>query len=554
MTNSISEIANADVIFVIGSNTTENHPVLALEIKKAVEQNGAKLIVADPRRIELVDYAAVWLSQQPGTDVALVNGMINAIIASGLADKAFVAERTEGFEALAESVSGYTPEAVEKVTGVKAADIIAAARLFAESPAASILYAMGITQHTSGTNNVLALANLSMVTGQIGKPASGVNPLRGQNNVQGACDMGGLPNVFTGYQRVDDETARTKFEGAWGRPLSARPGLTLLEMMEAIGEGRIKALFILGENPLLTDPDATRVADELSHLDLLVVQDIFLTETAELAHIVLPGVSFAEKDGTFTNTERRVQRVRAAIKPLGEARPDWQILCDLASRLGYPMNYDSPGAIMDEIASLTPSYGGIRYSRLEGRGPPVALPGRGPSGNAIPAQGAFRKGQGEVPRHAVCAASRAARRGVPFPFDDGPHALPLPWRSFEKVGEPFRDGPGAGDRHQPGRCAKAGLQRRRRDGFRGVEAGTHRSEGAGGRLSPGGARLHDLPLQGGGSERADPRRPRSRGEDPRVQGLRGADPEACLRAAAGLILRRDGSCGTGTEKEITGSK
>jgi formate dehydrogenase alpha subunit len=395
MTNSISEIANADVIFVIGSNTTENHPVLALEIKKAVEQNGAKLIVADPRRIELVDYAAVWLSQQPGTDVALVNGMINAIIAAGLADNAFVAERTEGFEALAESVSGYTPEAVEKVTGVKAADLIAAARLFAESPAASILYAMGITQHTSGTNNVLALANLSMVTGQIGKPSSGVNPLRGQNNVQGACDMGGLPNVFTGYQRVDDEMARTKFEGAWGRQLSARPGLTLLEMMGAIGEGRIKALFILGENPLLTDPDAARVRDELSHLDLLVVQDIFLTETAELAHIVLPGVSFAEKDGTFTNTERRIQRVRAAIAPLGDARPDWQILCDLASRLGYPMSYDSPGEIMDEVASLTPSYGGIRYARLDHAGLQWPCPDADHPGTPYLHKGRFVRGKGK---------------------------------------------------------------------------------------------------------------------------------------------------------------
>ena len=395
MTNSISEIGSADVIFVIGSNATENHPVLALEIKKAVEQNGAKLIVADPRRIELVDYAAIWLSQQPGTDVALVNGMINAILTAGLANEAFVAERTEGFEALAESVSGYTPEAVEKVTGVKAADLIRAARLFAESPAASILYAMGITQHTSGTNNVLALANLSMVTGQIGKPSSGVNPLRGQNNVQGACDMGGLPNVFTGYQRVDDETARTKFEGAWGRPLSPRPGLTLMEIMEAIGEGRIKALFILGENPLLTDPDAARVAHELSHLDLLVVQDIFLTETAALAHVVLPGVSFAEKDGTFTNTERRVQRVRAAIKPLGASRPDWQILCALSSRLGYPMEYDSPGAIMDEIASLTPSYGGIGYGRLDHAGLQWPCPAADHPGTAYLHKERFVRGKGK---------------------------------------------------------------------------------------------------------------------------------------------------------------
>src|SRR5208337_3161468 len=210
------------------------------------------------------------------------------------------------------------------------------------SPSSSILYSMGITQHTSGTNNVLALANLSMVAGQIGKPSSGINPLRGQNNVQGACDMGGLPNVYTGYQRVDDEGVKAKFEKAWGKTLSPRPGLTLMEMMQAIGEGRIKALFILGENPLLTDPDAGKVRRELAHLDLLVVQDIFLTETAELAHVVLPGGSFAEKDGTFTNTERSVQRVRAAIKPVGNSRPDWQILGDLAGRLGYPMNSASP--------------------------------------------------------------------------------------------------------------------------------------------------------------------------------------------------------------------
>ena len=314
---------------------------------------------------------------------------------TGWANKAFIEARTEGFEALAESVSDYTPEEVEEVTGVKAADLVEAARIFAESPNSSILYSMGITQHTSGTNNVLALANLSMVTGQIGKPSSGVNPLRGQNNVQGACDMGGLPNVFTGYQRVDDEGVRAKFEKAWGKTLSPRPGLTLMEMMQAIGEGRIKALFILGENPLLTDPDAAKVRRELAHLDLLVVQDIFLTETAELAHVVLPGVSFAEKDGTFTNTERRVQRVRAAIKPVGNSRPDWQILCDLASRLGYPMSYGSPGEIMDEIASLTPSYGGIRYGRLEGRGLQWPCPSADHPGTAYLHKGQFTRGKGK---------------------------------------------------------------------------------------------------------------------------------------------------------------
>jgi formate dehydrogenase alpha subunit len=395
MTNSIGEIGNADSIFVIGSNTTENHPVIALEVKKAVRKHGARLIVADPRRIDLVDYAGLWLRQRPGTDVALVNGMINAIIVNGWANTAFIEERTEGFEALAESVKAFTPEKVEEITGVKAADLVEAARIYAQSPASSILYSMGITQHTSGTNNVLALANLSMVAGQIGKPSSGINPLRGQNNVQGACDMGGLPNVYTGYQRVDDEGVRAKFEKGWGKTLSPRPGLTLMEMMEAIGEGRIKALFILGENPLLTDPDAGKVRRELARLDLLVVEDIFLTETAELAHVVLAGGSFAEKDGTFTNTERSVQRVRAAIRPVGNSRPDWQILGDLAGRLGYPMNYGSPEEIMTEIASLTPSYGGIRYNRLDGRGFQWPCPSADHPGTPYLHNGRFTRGKGK---------------------------------------------------------------------------------------------------------------------------------------------------------------
>jgi predicted molibdopterin-dependent oxidoreductase YjgC len=254
---------------------------------------------------------------------------------------------------------------------------------------------MGITQHATGTNNVLALANLAMAAGQVGKPFSGVNPLRGQNNVQGACDMGGLPNVFTGYQRVDDPAVRQKFEKAWGVPLSSRPGLTLMEMMKAIGEGKLKALFILGENPLLSDPNANQVKEELKHLDLLVVQDIFLSETAELAHVVLPGVSFAEKDGTFTNTERRVQRVRKAIEPLGNARPDWQTICDFSSRLGYPMHYGSPAEIMEEIASLTPSYGGIRYERLEGLGLQWPCPTPDHPGTPFLHKDKFTRGRGK---------------------------------------------------------------------------------------------------------------------------------------------------------------
>ena len=289
--------------------------------------------------------------------------------------------------------SNGTPSSV-KASQLKK-DIVEAARIYAQSSSSSILYAMGITQHATGTNNVLALANLAMVTGQIGKPSSGVNPLRGQNNVQGACDMGGLPNVYTAYQRVDDDAVREKFEKVWGAPLSPRVGLTLMEMMKGIADGKVKALFILGENPLLSDPNVSKVKEELKHLDLLVVQDIFLTETAELAHVVLPGVSFAEKDGTFTNTERRVQRVRKAIEPIGNSRPDWQIVCDLASRLGYPMHYGFPGEIMDEIASLTPSYAGIRYERLEKLGLQWPCPTQDHPGTPILHKDKFTRGKGK---------------------------------------------------------------------------------------------------------------------------------------------------------------
>ncbi|MBP1720579.1 MAG: formate dehydrogenase, selenocysteine-containing, partial [Deltaproteobacteria bacterium] len=395
MTNSIEEIGHADCIFVIGSNTTENHPVIALEVKHAVRQGKAKLIVADPRKIELADLAHLHLQQKPGTDAALINGMLNVIISRGWLNRKFIEERTEGFEALAESLSDYMPEAVEKITGVRAADLVEAARLYAQAPNSSILYAMGITQHVAGTNNVLALANLAMATGQIGKPFSGVNPLRGQNNVQGACDMGGLPNVFTGYQRVDDDSVRQKFEKAWGVSLSPRPGLTLMEMMKGIAEGKVKALFILGENPLLSDPNATHVKKELKGLELLVTQDIFLSETAELSHVVLPGAGFAEKDGTFTNTERRVQRVRKAIDPVGNARADWRIIRDLSNRLGYPMNYASPKEIMDEIAALTPSYGGIRYDRLEGLGLQWPCPTLDHPGTPILHKDKFTRGKGK---------------------------------------------------------------------------------------------------------------------------------------------------------------
>jgi len=414
MTNSIGEIRNADCIFVIGSNTTENHPIIALQVKAAVRQGGAKLIVADPRRIELADFAHLWIQHRPGTDVALINGMIHTILAHGWQNQTFIQERTEGFEALADSVREYPPEAVEKITGVPAGQLVEAARLYATSPNSTILYAMGITQHVTGTNNVLALANLSMLAGQIGKPSSGVNPLRGQNNVQGACDMGGLPNVYPGYQRADNEGVRRKFEEAWGVSLSPKPGLTLMEMMKGVTEGKIKALYIMGENPILTDPNANRVKEELQRLDLLVVQDIFQSETGELAHVILPGVSFVEKDGTFTNSERRVQRVRRALDPLGNARPDWKIICDLSTRLGYPMGYNSPSEIMGEIASVTPSYGGILYERIETQGVQWPCPDLDHAGTPYLHEDTFVRGKGKF--HVTPYAPPPEMPDTDYPF------------------------------------------------------------------------------------------------------------------------------------------
>ena len=364
MTNSIEDFEKARAIFVIGSNTTECHPIIGSAIKRAAKR-GVPLIVADPRRIELTRYAAVHMRQRSGTDVALVNAMMNVILAEGLEDKAFIAERTEDFDLLRKAVEPYTPERGQSITSVPAELIVRAARLYAQAQAASIVYSMGITQHATGTDNVLSLANLAMLTGNVGKEGAGVNPLRGQNNVQGACDLAALPNVLPGYQKVDDDELRGKFAAAWGAELPAKAGLTVCEMIDAACDGRLKAIYIMGENPMISDPDVNHVEESLKKLDFLVVQDIFLTETAQLADVVLPAVSFVEKDGTFTNTERRIQRVRRVLAAPGQARVDWSITCELARRMGYQMAYDDVSAIEDEIASLTPIYAGITYDRLE---------------------------------------------------------------------------------------------------------------------------------------------------------------------------------------------
>jgi formate dehydrogenase alpha subunit len=395
MTNSIREIGDAACILAIGTNTTSAHPVIGLEIIRAV-RNGAKLIVANPHEVELCHFADIFLRHRPGTNVPLLMGMMRVIVDEGLLDSSFILERCENFAAFKDSLSNFDLDFVERITGAPGELVAEAARMYATHKPATILYAMGITQHTHGTDNVMATANLAMLTGSIGKPSTGVNPLRGQNNVQGACDMGALPDVYPGYQSVVDPAIREKFETAWGSILSPTPGLTLTEIFDAAYEGKIKALYLVGENPTLSDPNAKHVEEALKQLDFLVIQDIFLSETAQLAHVVLPAVTFAEKDGTFTNTERRVQRVRQAIEPIGSSQPDWQIICQLAKRLGASgFDFEHPAQIMEEIACLTPSYGGISYERLENGGKMWPCPDRDHPGTPILHMGTFARGKGK---------------------------------------------------------------------------------------------------------------------------------------------------------------
>ena len=416
MTNSIADIEESDCIFVTGSNTTEAHPVLALRIERAVRERGAKLIVADPRRIDLVRFSCLHMRQRSGTDVALFNAMLHVIISEGLCDEAFIAERVEGFEELRACVKDCTPELAEPITGVPAEEIRDAARTFARAERAAIVYSMGITQHTTGTDNVLALANLAMLTGNIGRGGTGVNPLRGQNNVQGACDMGALPNVYPGYSSVENPDLRAKFEKAWGTTLPAKAGLTVVEIMHGAASGDIHAIYIMGENPALSDPNVNHVREALEKVDFLVVQDVFLSETAAMADVVLPAASFAEKDGTFTNTERRVQRVRKALNPPGEARQDWEIACEIGSRLGHAMRYDGPSEIMDEIAALTPIYGGIDFQRIDAAGLQWPCPDKQHPGTSILHSVQFTRGKGKFHPTPFRAAAE-------MPDDEYPYIL-----------------------------------------------------------------------------------------------------------------------------------
>jgi len=379
MSNSMDDISQkAETFFVIGSNTTEQHPVFGTMLRRAVRYRGAKLIVVDPRRIDLCDFATLHLQQKPGSDIALLNGLMYIILEKGWEARDFIAERTEEFEAFKETIMDYPPEKASEISGVPVEKLYEAAEIMAASKPMAVMWAMGITQHITGVRNVMSLANLQMLLGNMGVPGGGVNPLRGQNNVQGACDLGGLPNVYPAYQPVTSPEAQKKFENAWGQTSNTKVGLTATEIIPGVLEGKTHAIYILGEDPVMSDPDTHHVRECLENVDFLVLQELFPSETSAYADVLLPGVSFVEKTGTYTNTERRVQMVHQAIEPVGDAKPDWQITAEIAKRIlagteGLPplngpfagWDYPDTSAIMDEINALAPSYGGITHARLE---------------------------------------------------------------------------------------------------------------------------------------------------------------------------------------------
>jgi formate dehydrogenase major subunit len=394
VSNPFSDCLETDAILIIGSNTTHNHPVAATFMKQATKA-GTTLIVADPRRPEMADHAQYYVRFNPGTDVAFLNGLMHVIIQEGLYDPQFVEERTEDFDRLRDTVMAYTPQVVSRLTGVPEQRLIEVARAYGKAERAMIFWGMGISQHTTGTDNARCLVNLALLTGNIGRPGTGLHPLRGQNNVQGASDVGLIPMVYTGYQSVTDLAVRQQFEAAWGVELDPKPGLTVVEIMSEVLEGNIKAMFMMGENPFLSDPNINKVKKCLAAMDFLMVQDIFLTETAAYADVVLPSTSFAEKTGTYTNTDSRVQLARKAIEPPGQARVDWHVIVDLANRMGYPMHYTSEEDIWREIVSLTPVFRGITYERLQHEGIPWPCPEPDHPGIPIRFTEDFPRGKGK---------------------------------------------------------------------------------------------------------------------------------------------------------------
>ena len=399
MTNPIEDITKKpDVIMLVGSNPEEAHPVVGMQIRQAV-QRGCKLIVVDPRDIGLAKHADVHLKLKPGTNVAFANGIMNVIISEGLQDDKFIAERTEGYEKIKEIVKDYTPEKVAEICHIDADDLRKAAIMYAKADKAPIIYCLGVTEHSTGTEGVMSMSNMALLVGKLGREGCGVNPLRGQNNVQGACDMGAQPTDFPGYQKVKDPAVIAKFEKAWNTKLNPKVGLHATDVFPAAIRGDIKGLYIYGEDPVVTDPDTHHIIKALESLEFFVIQELFMTETAAYADVILPGVSYAEKEGTFSNTERRVQRVRKAVTIPGNARLDTDIIIDLMNRMGYPQPHLTSAEIMDEIASVTPSFGGISHARLDseevgGRGLQWPCPTKDHPGTPIMHVGKFARGLG----------------------------------------------------------------------------------------------------------------------------------------------------------------
>ncbi len=399
MTNPIADITHdVDVIMLVGSNPEEAHPVVGMQIRQAVK-NGTKLIVVDPRDIDLAKHADIHLKLRPGTNVAFANGMMNVILNEGLQDDEFIKNRTEGFEELKEIVMEYTPEKVAEICHIDADDLRRAARMYATAGKAPIIYCLGVTEHSTGTEGVMSMSNMAMMVGKLGREGCGVNPLRGQNNVQGACDMGAMPNKFPGYQNLDDPEVNAKFEKAWGVKIPMETGVHATDVFPAAIRGEIKGLYIYGEDPMVTDPDTHHIKKALESLDFFVIQELFMTETAQLADVILPGRSYLEKEGTFSNTERRVQRVRKAIEGPAGTRLDTDIIIDLMNRMGYPQKQMTSAEIMDEIASLTPSFGGISHARLDseevaGNGLQWPCPTADHPGTPIMHVGKFSRGLG----------------------------------------------------------------------------------------------------------------------------------------------------------------
>jgi len=399
MTNSVREIEAMEVIFIIGSNTKETHPVIANRMIKAYRK-GAKIIVADPREVPMVTFSELFLNIRPGSDIALLNGMAHVILAEGLQNNEFIQEKTEGFEKWKESVQDYTPERAEQITGVPKDDIVRAARIYGSSRKAGIFYTMGITQHVCGTDNVRAIANLATLTGNIGRESTGVNPLRGQNNVQGASDAACLPNVYPGYQKVDLPEIQKKFEDAWGVQLSPKPGLTNTEMMNAAAEGTIKAMYIMGENPVITDPNMHHTM-------------------VHLADVILPAACGFEKNGTYTNTDRRVQRVRKVVEPPPRARDDLTILRQFSKAMGYPMDYRSPEEVTLEFGKLWPAMAGITYERIDKKGIAWPCPSTDHPGTPFLYKDGFPKGKVPFIPVTYCAPSEVVDETYPFVLTTG---------------------------------------------------------------------------------------------------------------------------------------